>query len=815
MKNYLKLSFLSIFILFNLNIHSQEIDSALIKQIADGQVSFLDNGYASSMMPKNTMPFDDINVTEETLVEDKDIELDNKWEVKKFGYDFFTSVPSTVLAVGDLPLPSDYKIALKDNFTIILSGSKDSIFDVDVQLDGSIFFPEIGSVYVAGITLEEVRTKLKNLVDQRFIGVEIDISLNSLSGRKINIVGAVNNPGTYLVNPFTTLTSALNYSGGIKENGSLRNIKLIKSNGEIYNYDLYDFLIFGSRSGDLPLDAGDTILIQGTDNFVEIEGSVMRPMIYEVTENDKLGDLIEYALGFKRNSNKSKISVSFLDSKELKINQKVTADLDFNVNDALKVSVFDYVTDNKQGILVKGAVQESGYYDYKKYSSLKDLIADLKFVNTYPFFSIIEQFDKDNYKQQTTFFSLNDPSTYQYVKLSPNTKIYFISLDEFENFSSKFILDDGIEDVDANTEDDINNLEDKIDLSLISEKKDLEEKQEDLDNFKKLYDINDRTYKLMTDYELTINHDENIYKIPVYGKFTVSSIADLIGLDLSDVPDYEATYISPIDNIVEVSDYRLMSFEANKFHNLSFKTSQNSLIKANIYGAVEFPGQYTLSENSTLQDLYNLVGSFKDYANPNAIIFRRESIKQQQVKSILRTKSELKSALLATSIQSDDENINSSILEDLNAEIDENSLGRIAGNFSPNSIQSIKTILENGDTIFVPKFSNTISVVGEVMNPNAFVYESNITFKDAVDLAGGYKDSADKRGAYIIKENGLISKPGANIFLVSQDIKAGDTIVIPTKVLAANSTLDYINSLTAILSQISFSAAAIDSLRTK
>ena len=45
----------------------------------------------------------------------------------------------------------------------------------------------------------------------------IDLSLKNLSAKKISIVGAVNNPGTYLVNPFTTISNALAYSGGIQK----------------------------------------------------------------------------------------------------------------------------------------------------------------------------------------------------------------------------------------------------------------------------------------------------------------------------------------------------------------------------------------------------------------------------------------------------------------------------------------------------------------------------------------------------------------------------------------------------------------------
>ena len=89
--------------------------------------------------------------------------------------------------------------------------------------------------------------KLANLIQQSYVGVNIDVSLRNLSAKKITIVGAVNTPGTYLVNPFSTISGALAYSGGISEIGSLREIKLIRTSGEVFSFDLYDLLIKGER----------------------------------------------------------------------------------------------------------------------------------------------------------------------------------------------------------------------------------------------------------------------------------------------------------------------------------------------------------------------------------------------------------------------------------------------------------------------------------------------------------------------------------------------------------------------------------------
>ena len=142
-------------------------------------------------------------------------------------------------------------------------------------------------MYLVGLTFQEAKDKLTNMINQSYIGVNIDISLKNLSAKKVTIVGAVNTPGTYLVNPFSTITGALAYSGGILEIGSLRDIKLIRNNGTVFSFDLYDLLIRGDRSNDLTIEAGDTILINAASQFVEIKGSVNRPAIYEILEDEK------------------------------------------------------------------------------------------------------------------------------------------------------------------------------------------------------------------------------------------------------------------------------------------------------------------------------------------------------------------------------------------------------------------------------------------------------------------------------------------------------------------------------------------------
>ena len=144
--------------------------------------------------------------------------------------------------------------------------------------------------------------------------------------------------------------------------------------------------------------------------------------------------------------------------------------------------------------------------------------------------------------------------------------------------------------------------------------------------------------------------------------------------------------------------------------------------------------------------------------------------------------------------------------------IDPEYLGRIAGDFSPQSLSSINTVLVNGDSIFVPRNPNVINVLGEVLNPIAFEYTKGTDIRSAVDQAGGYQDYADKGKVYVIRASGIIEKSKRNIFVKNIRLNPGDTVVVPRKIITNNPGIEALVPITGILSDLSFSAAALESI---
>ncbi len=750
-KNLITIFFLTIYI--NSGI-AQSVDQEIIGNLSNAEIELAKEQLGMGLSDELPKP----QVTESTeRVKIGDMNLLGS-EIK-YGYDFFSTVPTTITAVGDLPLPNDYKISLSDQFTIILSGSKRAIYDLEVKLDGTVQIPELGSLSVVNETLGDVKKKLKNLIEQSYVGVQIDVSIKELAAKKITIVGAVKTPGTYLVNPFSTISSALGYSGGISEIGTLRKIILNRVNGESFTFDLYKLLINGDRSDDITIQAGDVIIVNPAQQFIKLSGEVVRPAIYEVTDEEDLSDLFAYGLGLSGLANKTNINLSFLDIEASSVKEFKTDNLNSSLDNIQAVYVNKYVNQRDTSLKVFGAVKEPGIYDLSKFKTLSELIEGLEFIDVYPWLALIEQFDEKNLIKKTTLFSLSDPNTYKSIKLGKNSRVYFANFDER-------LFESG--------------------------------------------EINSLSRRLIEEYTLELSHKGTQYSLPVFGKFNVKDFINYLGLDMEDV-EKEATYIAPLENIVLKDDYEAMEFTSKKFQNISFRAPVNDLIRVTISGAIDFPGTYVLKSNSTLSDLYDLIGNFKSEAFKDGIVLRRESVRNRQISVIERSKREFNEYLLSNTLRGNT-NIEVETIKSLFDSIPEENLGRVSGNFSPGSEGSYSTILFNNDNVFIPKNPNVLNVFGEVLSPITFEYESDIRINDAIENAGGLKRSADKSRIYVIKANGLVSKRRKSVFQGSIDLEPGDTIIVPRKIVSTTPISQVLIPITTILSDLAFSAAALETL---
>ncbi|MCE9789960.1 SLBB domain-containing protein [Shewanella chilikensis] len=230
------------------------------------------------------------------------VEATDKSALKRFGYSLFAGEPSTFAPVSDVPVPSEYLMGPGDTLMVQLFGKTNREFSLTVNRDGTVQFPELGPISIAGLSFAEAKDALQKRIKHQMIGIESNITMGELRSIRIFVAGDAYKPGSYTVSSLSTMTQALFVSGGVNEIGSLRKVQLKRGGKLVGTLDLYDLLMRGDASGDLRLQSGDVVFIPPVGGLVSVAGEVRRPAIYELKGGETLGEVVNMAAGVKPGS---------------------------------------------------------------------------------------------------------------------------------------------------------------------------------------------------------------------------------------------------------------------------------------------------------------------------------------------------------------------------------------------------------------------------------------------------------------------------------------------------------------------------------
>ena len=298
-------------------------------------------------------------------------------ELKRFGLELFAGSPTTFAPVSDVPVPANYTVGAGDEIVIQLFGKENTTHRLRVNRAGTINFPSLGPVQVAGMSFSDVRDSLNQRVKEQMIGVRSDISLGEMRTMQVFVMGDAYKPGAYTVSALTTISQAIYYSGGFGESGALRNVQLKRNGQVIRKLDMYDLLLKGDARNDVRMLPGDVVFIGAVGNTIAIDGEVNRPAIYEVKSGETYKQAIQMAGGFTANAYSDHIEVKRYAAKgardALTLNFSQSHDQQIKVKDGDAVNVLKKSEELTRYVQIEGDVRHPGFIEWKSGLRVADL----------------------------------------------------------------------------------------------------------------------------------------------------------------------------------------------------------------------------------------------------------------------------------------------------------------------------------------------------------------------------------------------------------------------------------------------------------
>ncbi|WP_321345689.1 SLBB domain-containing protein [uncultured Draconibacterium sp.] len=317
---------------------------------------------------------------QETENSERTSEFDKELQV--FGAYLFNNENLTFEPQVNIQTPKNYEIGFGDQLLIHIWGNSQNNYQLRVNNNGQIIIPDLGPVYVAGLSFDEAEKKIvKNLTSIYADmggdnpGTFAQLNMGQLRSIRVNLLGEVVTPGTYTLPVTATVFNGLYLSGGPNEIGSFRNIKVIRDNKVEKLIDIYKLLVDADPSDNITLKDGDIIFVPPVEKNVVVNGEFKRNGIFEIKEGEMLNDLVRFAGGFNAaaytaNTQIIRQTQSGQQIIDVAFNQLITTPL--VKGDTIQNSLITDRFENR--VSIEGAVYHPGEYEWTEGLTLAQLI---------------------------------------------------------------------------------------------------------------------------------------------------------------------------------------------------------------------------------------------------------------------------------------------------------------------------------------------------------------------------------------------------------------------------------------------------------
>src|SRR5215470_13740587 len=176
-----------------------------------------------------------------------------------------------------------------DSIRITVFQNPDLTTDTRISHRGTITFPLIGEVQLAGLTPARAEARIADhLVKGKFlVRPQVSVSLIQVRSRPVSVLGQVARPGRYpLDDTSATLTDILALAGGVSPGGDDKVTITMKRDGKVsmLDVDVPTMYRTGDMSRNVRLENGDVVFVQRAPVFY-IYGEVQRAGSYRLEQN--------------------------------------------------------------------------------------------------------------------------------------------------------------------------------------------------------------------------------------------------------------------------------------------------------------------------------------------------------------------------------------------------------------------------------------------------------------------------------------------------------------------------------------------------
>lgn len=684
---------------------------------------------------------------------------------KIYGHQVFNSQSLTFEPSENLATPQNYRLGPGDEVVIDIWGTSEDHMRQTISPEGSIMISQIGPVYLNGLTIKDANQHIKSAFSRKYAGMndaetDIQVTLGQVRTIQVDILGEVATPGTFRMSPFSSVFHALYRAGGINDIGSLRNIQVLRNGKKVAGVDIYDYLFKGKTSGNIRLQEGDVIIIPPYEQLVNIDGNVKRPMYYEIKPDETVKSLLDYAGGFTGDAYGGMVRLSRQSGTENELYNIDRGEFaTYRLQDGDIITVGTILDRYANRVELKGAVYRPGMFAIGDgLKTVRDLIDKADGVT------------EDAYTDRVLLY-----------REGPEKQLEVVALD------LKDILRGAAPDITLK----------RNDMLVISSVNELEERGD-------VYIGGQVARPGAYPYAANSTVEDLIFQAG--GLLEGASTARVdISRRIVDPSATEATnqlaqeFTVSIENGLAVGKgkgFRLKPYDRVEVRRSPGYAPQETVA---IDGEVLFAGTYTLRKrNERLSEFVTRAGGLIDGAYiKGAHLSRRLS------ESELAARKEA----LRLAMSNNSENMGDSIAID---KIDLSNMYNVGINLEKalaNPGSDYDLVLMPGDSLYVPEKQSTVKISGDVMFPNAVIYEPGKKLSHYINQAGGYGQRAKKGKAFIVYMNGTVARAKRNT-----PIEPGCHIIVPSKPQNGGTDWSKILTLTTGFMSVATMVATIPNL---